>query len=84
MTSWLLPTLYRIPAELENCQAYRGQPDRTAWPIQKVYLYLYRPLPRVSRYNTLKILPGRKGELATQEEMKNILSVEDDWYKRWI
>lgn len=55
------------------------QPDRSAGPLQKVYLDLYGTLPGVSRYNTLKVQPGRKVELATQDKIKYILTVEDDW-----
>jgi transposase InsO family protein len=43
-----------------------------------VYIDIFGPF-WVSRYNTLQILPGKKGEPAPQEEMKYILIVEDDW-----
>ena len=46
------------------------QPDYSAGPLQKVYLDLYGSLPGVGRYNTLKVLPGKR---ATQEEIKYIL-----------
>ena len=42
---------------------------------------LYGPLPGVPRYNSLQILPGRREGPSKQEEMKYILTVEDDWSK---
>ena len=55
------------------------QPDPSAGPLQKVYLDLYGPLPVVPRYNLLQILFGRREGPTKQEEMKYILSMEDDW-----
>jgi hypothetical protein len=55
------------------------KPDHSAGPLQKVYIDLYGPLPGVPRYNSLQILPGRREEPPKQEEMKYILTVEDDW-----
>ena len=57
----------------------KHQPDHSAGPLQKVYLDLYGPLPGVPRYNSLQILPGRREGPTKQEDMKYILSVEDDW-----
>ena len=62
-------------------QLTEGQhkPDHTAGPLQKVYIDLYGPLPGVSRYNSLQISPGKREETPKREEMKYILTVEDDW-----
>ena len=55
------------------------QPDRSAEPLQKVYLDLYGPLPAVPRYNSLEIPPGKKPGLEEGQGMKYILTIEDDW-----
>ena len=56
-----------------------SQPDHSAGPLEKVYMDLYGPLPGVPRYNSLQILPGRREGPSKQEEMKYILTLEDDW-----
>ena len=55
------------------------KPGHAAGPLQKVYIDLYGPLPGVPRYYSLQIPPGRREGPPKLEEMKYILTVEDDW-----
>ena len=43
------------------------------------HLQYYRSILPTMKYNSLQILPGRREGPTKQEEMKYILSVEDDW-----